>query len=184
MVTYISFFRCTFKILRHHSSDTASGPLPQHTIGRQPGPPLRMFLLPFFHHFFLLSHTYGHHKLITSTPNSGPFERRGQKKNLFGKSVRQNVVIAYFRVLWLHKWSDRSEVLQGVSWHKGESISIIFWGLLPFYFQISPSAYPKDKKNVCPPDKLSSNGIISSIVLYISLPYVDMKNFPHLYASI
>ena len=27
------------------------------------------FLLPFFHYYFLLSHTLGHHKLITSTPN-------------------------------------------------------------------------------------------------------------------
>ena len=34
--------------------------------------PSGCFLLHFFHYYFLLSHTLGHHKLVTSTPNSGP----------------------------------------------------------------------------------------------------------------
>ena len=104
------------------------------------------FLLPFFHNYFLLSHTLGHHKLIISTQNVGLFVLRGQENPFFGKSFQLNDVIAYIKVLQLHKWSDKSEILHGVSWHIGETTRITFRGLLPFYFQISPSVYPKRQK--------------------------------------
>ena len=104
------------------------------------------FLLPFFHNYFLLSHTLGHHKLIISTHNLEPFVLRGQENPFFGKSFQLNDVIAYIKVLQLHKWSDKSEIVHGVSWHIGGTTRITFRGLLPFYFQISPSVYPKRQK--------------------------------------
>jgi len=48
--------------------------------------PQDVFCYLFIQYYFLLFHTLGHHKLITSTPNSGPFGLRGQKKTFLGKA--------------------------------------------------------------------------------------------------
>ena len=47
--------------------------------------------------------------------NLGAVWPQGPKKNLFGKSFWRNDVVAYIRVLQLHKWSDKSDSLHGVS---------------------------------------------------------------------
>ena len=75
-----------------------------------------------------------------------PVWPQGSKNPLFWKSFWWNYVIANIKVLQRHKWSDKSEILHGVSWHIGEAIIIIFWAYCLSVVKYHPQHTTKDKK--------------------------------------
>ena len=146
----------------------------------RPGARSRMFFATFFSLLFPVIPYIGPSQVDNLHPQLRAILPQGPKIPLLGKSIQWYDVIAYIRVLQLHKWSDKSESLLGVSWHIGETIRIILWGILPFYFKYHPQFIPKDKKMCVRLPNCHQRWSFSSILLYISLPYVDVKNFPHL----
>ena len=135
-------------------------------IGWEPGPPLMMF----FATLLLL--------LFPVIPYIGPSQvvwPQGPKNSLFEKSLQRNDVIAYIRVLQLHKWSNKSNTFCILT-HSGNYQNNTL-GLTAFWFSnITLSLSQKTKTN-CHQRRSFSNISLSISLHYEKLPTFESFNW-------
>ena len=74
-------------------------------LGREPGPPLRMFFATFFSLLFPIILYLEPSQDGNDHPQLGPVWSQEPKNTLFGKSFWRNDIIVNIKVLELHKWS-------------------------------------------------------------------------------
>ena len=109
-------------------------------------------------------------------PQLGAVWSQGPQNPFFGACPWRNDLNAHIKVLHPHKLTKEAKIWHGVSWHIGVSSKIGFWGLLPFYYQISPTTAPETHKKYCPPNKYPSIMVIfQHFKVNITVSLVDTK---------
>ena len=145
-------------------------------IVREPAIPLRMFSATFFSLWFSVYIYPGPSQVDRDHPQLGAVWSQGPQNPFFGACPWRNDLHAHIKVLHQHKLTKEAKIWHGVSWHIGVSSKIGFWGLLPFYYQISPTTAPETHKKYCPPNKYPSIMVIfQHFMVNITVSLVDTK---------
>ena len=135
-----------------------------------------MFSATFFSPWFSVNIYLGPSQVDRDHPHLGAVWLQGPQNPFFGTCPWRNYLNANIKVLHQHKFTKKAEIWHGVSWHIGVCSKIRFWGLLPFYYEISPTTSPETHKKYCPPNKyLSIMVIFQHFMVNITVSLVNAK---------